>query len=440
MHQKEFYCFVRNKKTADTSPLDLGEKILNGLSGFDELGSQYVAAMGFRGTANIVSHTASKTGKAEAPTRYNRISKTIDFKTIDYEVAHAERMIETFRKGGEIKDIPAKAPLRVEYKNGESVEIAFTDGKYNPNDRIVDFFRASAAAPDKIKIDKVWLSHFVITNSALIQSLIELMKKQTGFGVFLVADNQFVDLKGYGLATQLEGYIQLLPFGKNVLGVGDALEKRTESYVYQRGIDGVPIAELDGPPDARHVWHDKTTVVEYEENGKHLYRIFTGSLNASSNFHSAERQMVITTESDFIGHDYIGSIEGVVKKEPAFAISLPLAMIRNTMGYLTGHTDLEISVDMAKAIQGDLQSAKFNDLKKTLLDITHLKTTLSHKVPQIELEKRVEKFTAFLEWYGKEFPGYFRGHSEVPLRRLLTVTTFLSSTKTFSGSMPHSPV
>ena len=240
-------------------------------------------------------------------------------------------MITAFSAGQGIKDIENAPPLRITYQNGDQMEIAFTDGQVNPNRRITDLFDRAANEPDKVKIKHVIFSHFVLSNGGLVKSLRGAMKAQTGFKVFGIFDDRFIDLRGYGLATELNGFDVLLPYGKVEFGVGDAIDGRTELYAYQRGIPNEIETTLEGPPDKRLLWHDKTTYIEVEIDGKLYAYIFTGSFNGSNILHNAERQvMLITTPDSVIARSVRASdIERMIEVEREYLVRLPLAVLRN---------------------------------------------------------------------------------------------------------------
>jgi len=389
-------------------------------------GGKVERAVHIGGTANLAIH--ARAGAGAAVTRYNRAIEVVDPAATQRELAHAEKLVEGFGAGKPIHEIESLKPLRITYPNGELMELAYSDGRFNPNDRIADLFDRAAKAPAELEIQRVILSHFVLTNGRVVKAMEAAMKAQPKFSVFGIFDDRFIDLRGFGLATGLDGFDILKPFGQVDFGVGEKIEDRTDLYGYQRGIPGVGETDLDGPPTARHVWHDKTTVVLVKEKGVQKGYVFTGSFNCSGNFHNAERQtMFVLRETSPLLKATIDSIINVVRDEPDYALPLPDAVMRNGVAALIGHSDLEIPLASNRLVVSHLRAKDFNRVENEIRRLAAIPTTLAKKVPDGVVDERISAFRRFLDWHGEEMPHVYLGDKDVGLRKLINIAVILAT-------------
>ncbi|MBI4347593.1 MAG: hypothetical protein HY553_12110 [Elusimicrobia bacterium] len=347
------------------------------------------------GTANLATNP-----------RYNRIFKVIEPQLAAHALAHAEAMIEAFKAGKPIKEIESEPPFRVYFEDDSFVELAYTNGKYNPNERLVDLFERAAQDPKDVKIEGVVFSHFVMTNGQVIDTLKDAMKAQEDFEVIAVVDDKFIPVRGYGKAANLAGVPAVPEMGKISFGFGYSLRKRIKAWAYQRravGADGKPIEEkgLEGPPLARHLWHDKTTIVYVVENGVRWAYVFTGSFNNSNNFHSAELQIMGRFRADSPMVAAIrDSIVKTAESERDHAVWLDRALLRHTLARLIGHSPLEISLAGLRAIT-DAMKGDVSGVGRELTKALAAGTSLVQDTIAPELARaNIARFMELLNWYG----------------------------------------
>jgi hypothetical protein len=344
--------------------------------------------------------------------RYNRLLEIMDPAIRQYMLEHALAMRDNFHNQGEIKNVKDFPPLHVDYRDGSFNEIAFTDGKYNPNERITNLFTKATQNPKDLQVEEVIYSHFVLTNQDEFDALKALMQAQDQFKVFGIFDGKFVGYRNPGLAAAFYGIEINRPFGKSIHGLGYKLRTRFDAYVYQRSstqnkpsddpYTGASQVDPDGEPTDQHLWHDKTTMVKVIENGVRWTYIFTGSLNNSSHFANAENQLMTKILSgSALAQFFEASIKGTVALEPGFAVPMDKAMIRVAVADLIGHEVLEISLaslDMLFAaannsdIDGFLKLVTLEASKKTRI-------VAKDRVGAADLATRLKRFKTFMDWY-----------------------------------------
>ncbi|MGE4232635.1 MAG: hypothetical protein AB7F43_04825 [Bacteriovoracia bacterium] len=394
----------------------------------------------FHGTTNLVPNL-----------RYNRTFEINDPDFYDYYYRHAEALIEAFSNKKQIKDVVSYAPRKIIYRDGSFQEQAFTDGKMNPNDRMIAFYTEAKEKPQLIKVDRDRHSQFVFTNKRVLSAMAELLEAQPAVTFFGIFDDRFIDLGGYGVSPALAGYDNYAQFGKGAYGLKEALVKRGQVFAYQRiavDEDGTPRVETreDGPPVARHVWHDKTHVVTFKDLReptqknevalrKKLSQKFeeeriqadTGSLNCSNHYENAELQVVMNAgASSPLMRGLIESIEHVVALEPEYAVFMDPAVLRNSVGLITGHTDLEIPLDVAIKLHEKLIHRDYDGFIKSLLAVAVSPSTLDPRPSIQTVVHRIHKFGRFLEWYKKTVdvnPEYY----PLKARKVLALTLILGN-------------
>lgn len=349
----------------------------------------------FFGTANMAPNP-----------RYNRTFEVEDDAFYDRYQSHVDALVEIYSKGKETKEIPEQPRTLIKYADGTEMELAFTDGRYNPNDRIGELL-------EKNKINHITLSHFVITHRGFLKSLGKAFKANPNATGFAVADDRFSSLNnGWGLAPTLAGIDITDPFNRRITGLKPEKFRRIESYVYQRPAIDPKTGQLrketseEGPPVSRHVWHDKTTLVDYEDKaGKLLSSIFTGSFNLSNNIANSEFQVQLNLPKDsWIRGAVDHSIRSVVSKEPQWAVPTLEASLRNAMGVVFGLTDLEIPLEKIRKLMESIDKRNFDGMKSSLKDIASTETNLRWKTSSDVKEERLKQFLDFLSWYQENMP------------------------------------
>ncbi|MFN9068183.1 MAG: hypothetical protein ACK5V3_13205, partial [Bdellovibrionales bacterium] len=167
------------------------------------------------------------TGNLAANPRYNRVFKITDDLVIQEYYEHVQDLIKVYSEGKPTSEIPLKARKRIVYQDGTYHELAYTNGKLNPNNRIVE------AITQNRLIDGT-LSHFVITHRGFTEALEKAMETNKQSRLFVVADDRFAELKGWGLAAIFEGIKTVTQFGRGMDGFSPDLYRRIETYIYQR--------------------------------------------------------------------------------------------------------------------------------------------------------------------------------------------------------------
>lgn len=367
----------------------------------------------YMGTANLAANP-----------RYNRIYKISDQQIFDIYSAHIENLIETYKQGKPTSEAPVQARKRLVYQDGTYFELAYTDGKYNTNQRMVE------ALNNNTLLDGT-LSHFVITYRDFLEALEKKLEENKTAKLFTVSDDRFSELDGWGLAPVLGGIDVKAPFSKAVEGFKAALWKRIQTFVYQRPAIDPVTGEIrierteDGPPTARHVWHDKTTVLYLRDKaGKVLNLLFSGSFNLSNNSANAEFQFEMSMRpGSWLMRATEISIRNVAKSQPQWAVPVLLASIRNALAKVFGLTDLEIPLEIAKKIEQAAMKRDFVALKDWLTVVAKIETQLAKPISPEIRKARLEQFLEFLSWYESKSPKAYGG--EVKMRHFLNIAHIL---------------
>ncbi|MBI4422347.1 MAG: hypothetical protein HY554_01390 [Elusimicrobia bacterium] len=342
------------------------------------------------GTDNLTTHR-----------RYNRGFLINEEKTALHALAHAGAIKAAFREGKTIDEVESVPPFRVYFEDDTYIETAYTNGKYNPNDRAVAILEGAAREPNRIKIRGVGLSHFAFTNGNLATALKRAMQAQPGFEVFGAFDDKFVPIWGYGKAAAMDGFTLAPPFGKGLWGWAGALAKRTRLWVYQRVVDGMVDADPEGPPTNRDVHHDKTTWIRAEIDGKEWVFVFTGSLNASNHIENAEVQTVFRLKPDSRWAKALQeSVVKVVEGEPQYFLPLARAVIRQVVGALVGVSSVHVRIETLEAIEAALKDRSLPAARRALEDVAaYARELLKEQFLPAAAEERVARFVRFVDWY-----------------------------------------
>ena len=364
------------------------------------------------------------TGNLAPNPRYNRVFKISDPLVYQDYYDHVQDLIKVYSEGKPTSEIPLKPRKRIVYQDGTYLELAYTNGKLNPNNRIVD-----ALTQNKL-IDGT-LSHFVITHRGFTEALEKAMEANKQAKLFVVADDRFAELKGWGLAAIFEGVKTVSEFGRGVDGFSPDLYRRIETLIYQRPAIDPVTGEIrveysqEGPPTARHVWHDKTTLLQLEKaNGEKLVLLFTGSFNLSNNSANAESQMEISIrENSWLSQSVNLSVRKVAKSQGQWAVPAIRASIRNALANVFGLTDLEVPLDTAEKIEKAALERRFDIVRDLLIEVFKIETSQSRKIPQNIKTARLEQFLKFFAWYEAKVPKAYG--SETKLRHFLNIAHIL---------------
>jgi len=348
----------------------------------------------FFGTANLARNP-----------RYNRIFDVQDPVFFDAYQKHVDTLSELYKQGKETREIAPAGRTLIQYPDGTEMELAFTDGQYNPNDRIVDILKNNV-------LEHIDLSHFVMTHRGFFNALGEAISKNPEATGYAVADDRFSAIKGWGLSPALAGIEVVDPYNRKFTGLKPSAFGRIESFVYQRpAVDpetGKVRSETseEGPPTSRHLWHDKTTLVDFKDAaGKPKTALFTGSFNLSNNVANSEFQVQFNLPRDsWIRKAVKHSIEEVVSNEPQWAVPTLEASLRNAIALVLGVTDLEIPLEQSSKLLGAIDRRDFEEMKKILAHLKGTRTKLKWKLDNETKDGRVDQFISFLDWYSKNIP------------------------------------
>lgn len=372
----------------------------------------------FFGTANLAPNP-----------RYNRIFEVEEDAFYDTYQKHVSALEDIYKKGKETKDLPDKPRTVIQFKDGSNMELAFTDGKHNPNERISELLENNT-------LEHIVLSHFVITHRGFLQSLGEAMRKNPKATGFAVADDRFAALRGWGLGAALTGVDVLDPFHRKTTGLTPEAFNRIESYVYQRPAIDPETGKLrierseEGPPAARHVWHDKTTLIDFiDSQGKPQTAVFTGSFNLSNNIANSEFQVQMNLPREsWLRKAVNHSVVQVAQSEPKWAVPNLEASLRNAMGLVFGLTDIEISRELSQKLLKSIDERDFEGMRKHISQIGSLSTQLSWKLDPDSKTERLKQFVDFLTWYEKNIPPS-KAELEVRAQRIIGTALVISQPK-----------
>ena len=361
------------------------------------------------GTANLATHP-----------RYNRVFQIDEPLSAAYGLDHAKKIMAAFRAGRTIAEIASEPPSRVWFEDESFMEAAYTNGKYNPNDRIIEVLK-------RTRLKKAWLSQFVLTNSNVVGALKEAMTASPASTLFGVFDDKFIPLDGYGKAAVMDGFMTAPPQGKNSWGWPSELTKRTTLLSYLRGVDGQVETDLEGPPLARHLWHDKTTLLLVEEDGKDWYYLFTGSLNNSNHVANAELQFMFRLPAGSPwAQAVVDSIEKTAAREKEYAVPLELGIMRDAVAAMAGLSPLYVAKQVVEAVVAAATAKTSAAVEAALQSLVEQGSRiLGDKFAPKPAQERLQKFVDFLNWHrGEREAG--RISSSLTIRKLAALATVIA--------------
>jgi hypothetical protein len=186
--------------------------------------------------------------------------------------------IEVYKNGkGRIFDLPNKEPLLVTLGDGTTINLSFTYGRrrptYNPNEHIKNFVGELADLPkDSFQAD-LHLQQFVFSYGGASDNMKRLMENHSqNVKMNVWVDGNFA-FEPYSQARKMAGMYTVLTFRKD-MPIDYPWKKTTRQNVDARAY----VNSFDK-------LHTKNSFVEYKRSDmkKPRYRIFTGSINFSSN-------------------------------------------------------------------------------------------------------------------------------------------------------------
>lgn len=313
---------------------------------------------------------------ANGAMRYNRIIETHDPLIAGHALENADRTIEAFRKNLPIHKIRAARPARFVFENDESLEAGYTDGQYNFNDRMNAPLKRTVDDPEHYQLLEWDMYHFVPGYKPTFEALKAAMEKHPNARGFMVSDMKFSAQKGWGRAAAVNGFLNIHPMGPSDFAWSYGLRQRIESYVYMRGLPGVPQLDLEGPPVATFVFHDKTSQFLIAENGTPWAYISWGSFNNSGNYHNAEWQWLARVKPDSPWHKITrDSALGHAKAHPEWAIQGWRAPLIDTMARLVGQSPID-ALPAFRPIELAIKDGAWTRLSFLLQELVSKGTTL----------------------------------------------------------------
>lgn len=364
------------------------------------------------------------TNNASRNQRYNRLFKVVDQQFGLEFLSYLRDLTVAFKAEKPITATPPRPPVLIRYQDGTSLQISFTQGRFNTNDDQVNLLKTA-------QLREIYASHFAPAYNGLVQAIYENMQTLSPTAKMrYVVDDRFGGPNGWGAMLRLSGFNVLLPFGKMIYGVKEAVAKRVDGWIYQRySLDpetGKRRIEKnqDGPPEERHVWHDKTTLFLLKEGGAY---IFSGSFNASGNYKNAEIQArFATSDTSWLVSGVRHSIDAVIEKEQGvWAISAYEATVRNSLAALTGHTDLEVPIDVVRDLIEAFRNREYDKVSEAILKMLSIESELDKKLSRSEVKFRIDSFLTFYRWYLKSADGE-KSFADWRLRRLTLIPFLLS--------------
>ncbi len=356
---------------------------------------------------------------------------------------HAKELVATFKNGGRIRDVYEKGKkippaTRVYFGPGENnderefVELGFTNGRNDPHARISEVFEKIASGEFEImesgQSDRPFtgMSHFVTTNRRLYEAIIAAQEKKP-FKIFGAFDDGQADQLGYGRIIQLGGGTVYRQLGGSLFGAKSFIADQMDFYVRMAlgkdpstGTDLI-LDDEEGPPNARDIWHDKTTWVTVRDirTGRVWTYITSGSLNPSGHIENAEGQLFMRLETDsLLARGTIQSVYDVAKSEPQKNVPLFLAVIRKAAGRFLGRSGIEVPLASARSSEQAILDRRFEDLSQELRKVAQEESKLKKRLPPEEIERRIAVLENYLKWY----------RTNVPLSRLKDRTRVLKIT------------
>jgi hypothetical protein len=161
----------------------------------------------------------------------------------------------------------------------------------------------------------------------------------------------------------------------------------------------------DGAPDARELLHDKSVLqIVRKHDGKRVAYLSGGSLNFSAHIDNAEDQALYVLDAeDVTVRNYKASIDGLIRNNPEYCLESTLATIRWSAGQVTGHSDLEVPVAIARRIRQGIRKGKIDEVTKALEELVDVPSDLSQRPTREEARAAVKRVDGFLRWYFTAF-------------------------------------
>ncbi len=329
---------------------------------------------------------------------------------------HFNRTRDNFAKGGKIKDIASLPPLLIQYPDGH-FELAMTDGKHNPNDRIVNHAREVAASLTS-KMKKVLLMHFAPTRVDYVEAISDLEKGSPELGLQMIFDYKFSGLNdSYGIGPAFADADVYRQMGRPVKGINPNSAKPSDLWIYMSGetdpLTGKKrrVTDEGGAPNNVKVMHDKTTLHIWEETdpvakkAATLAKLWSLSLNFSNHFANAETQFEWQgPATSNVVKAIQETAQQLIDTQPTKVIQMDLAIVRMSIASLTGYGTLEVPLDRAQRVTDAILKRDFAAVLTELEAQHKLPSTLAKRPSNDIIETRLKRLSTFLKWYDKNIP------------------------------------
>ncbi len=331
----------------------------------------------------------------------------------EYHLQKSKDFQKAFSEGLEIWQIPSRPPRQINYKDGTYQEIGYTDGKYNPGDRLITLLKG--VAKKVINYIHFVMSAFAATDRDFIDAFEGTYKfnKETGRrektepgilevnptpSILAVTEGKFSSTNDWGIPAYFSGFDlhRPRPSGVVIWGMKKPNRKNVRAFIFQGPNDsGHERTDANGPP-TQHILHDKTSMLFYEgalnAGIEKLAAIFTGSLNPSNHFGNLEMQLeIVTRASSWIAQAINESVEQMVRvySEPEhhWVVDGPVAVFRDTLARFIDHFVEEIRVEDATEIFKLFESNQYDLVVEKIVALAKT-STASRKKLDIEVVKK----------------------------------------------------
>lgn len=370
------------------------------------------------------------TANLRGDNRYNRMVEFNDPVISKEQLKHHSNQNANFAQGyeqqidsnstnkvGRIQDTPDQQPVRRQYKDGSFAELLFTDGRYNPNDRLIEIMDYAIAHPDRMTIKDIVMSEFVLTNASFYEKTVEVLNLNQGNNptrLYAVGDSRFAsEVTGWGLIPGYEGFMINRPMGKDVYPVRSAIREKIKVFVRQMVSDGGFVKSKEAAPEAWDLHHDKTRFLVVEEkNEDGMIREFTygvtGSFNNSNNIANAEQSLFfkIGTKKRFV-QELFQSLINYIREDSKPGGPLKsdgLAVFKTSVADFIGILETEIPDTVARDLMNDIHTKQYNAYIKKLENLATTPTTLEAKLPPEQLSVRLGRLQVVFDTYRGNIP------------------------------------
>jgi len=354
------------------------------------------------------------TGNLTEGRRYNRMIRIVEPHLLVALAENRAQMMKGYAAGLANTKLPVTPRLRVLFQDSSIVELAVTDGGRNPNDRLVDIVNAGrtinveGGTPRKPLhiVEHILMSHFAFTHSDLAESIVNLVNESSETKVIGIFDKSFAHTTyNYGRAAAMKHYDVYRPFppGDVVKGFGFSGAEKLEFYTYLRSLPNVSERSPDLYHKTRHLWHDKTTIIDVKDlKGRQWTYLATGSLNASKHAkNNADLQLLfrLNTSSD-LATVFRESIMAPINNEKSYIYTVEEAVFIDLIARLTGRREFDVTKASVREFISTIGNLDFKRSIEIMDEISLKETSLRVKPRPIIIEKRLQLFFTILQWYG----------------------------------------